>query len=111
MIILSYLPGEPAVAYTAYHPSLIEILTGARDRQLRSAGFFPGSTLPESCGPQCSKGPYRGGKGYRGNPGARRLIGQFGWKNGLHCRRPFSYFPIKTYRTNPEKSLSEALIP
>ncbi|HEY5270070.1 MAG TPA: NrfD/PsrC family molybdoenzyme membrane anchor subunit [Anaerolineales bacterium] len=29
MIILSYLPGEPAVAYTAYRPSLIEILTGA----------------------------------------------------------------------------------
>jgi len=29
MIILSYLPGEPAVAYTAYQPSLIEILSGA----------------------------------------------------------------------------------
>jgi Ni/Fe-hydrogenase subunit HybB-like protein len=29
MIILSYLPGDPAVAYTAYHPSIIEILTGA----------------------------------------------------------------------------------
>jgi len=28
MIILSYLPGEPGVAYTAYHPSLIEYLTG-----------------------------------------------------------------------------------
>lgn len=29
LIILSYLPGEPAVAYTAYRPSLIEFLTGA----------------------------------------------------------------------------------
>jgi Ni/Fe-hydrogenase subunit HybB-like protein len=29
LIILSYLPGEPAVAYTAYSPSLIEFLTGA----------------------------------------------------------------------------------
>jgi Ni/Fe-hydrogenase subunit HybB-like protein len=29
LIILSYLPGEPAVAYTAYHPSLIEFLAGA----------------------------------------------------------------------------------
>jgi Ni/Fe-hydrogenase subunit HybB-like protein len=29
MIILSYLPGEPSVGYTAYSPSLIEILTGA----------------------------------------------------------------------------------
>jgi Ni/Fe-hydrogenase subunit HybB-like protein len=28
MIILSYLPGEPAVSYTAYNPSLIEFLTG-----------------------------------------------------------------------------------
>ncbi len=28
LIILSYLPGEPAVAYTAYHPSLIEFLAG-----------------------------------------------------------------------------------
>jgi Ni/Fe-hydrogenase subunit HybB-like protein len=28
MIILSYLPGDPAVAYTAYRPSLIEIMTG-----------------------------------------------------------------------------------
>jgi Ni/Fe-hydrogenase subunit HybB-like protein len=28
-IILSYLPGEPAIAYTAYHPSLIEFLSGA----------------------------------------------------------------------------------
>ncbi|MCX6037771.1 MAG: polysulfide reductase NrfD [Chloroflexi bacterium] len=28
-IILSYLPGEPAVTYTAYSPSLIEFLTGA----------------------------------------------------------------------------------
>jgi Ni/Fe-hydrogenase subunit HybB-like protein len=29
LIILSYLPGEPAVTYTAYRPSLIEFLTGA----------------------------------------------------------------------------------
>jgi Ni/Fe-hydrogenase subunit HybB-like protein len=29
LIILSYLPGEPAVAYTAYRPSLIEFLAGA----------------------------------------------------------------------------------
>ncbi|MFA5810605.1 MAG: NrfD/PsrC family molybdoenzyme membrane anchor subunit [Thermoleophilia bacterium] len=29
LIILSYLPGEPAVAYTAYRPSLIEFLSGA----------------------------------------------------------------------------------
>jgi len=28
LIILSYLPGEPAVAYTAYRPSLIEFLAG-----------------------------------------------------------------------------------
>jgi Ni/Fe-hydrogenase subunit HybB-like protein len=28
MIILSYLPGDPAIAYTAYRPSLIEIITG-----------------------------------------------------------------------------------
>jgi len=29
LVILSYLPGEPAVAYTAYRPSLIEFLSGA----------------------------------------------------------------------------------
>jgi Ni/Fe-hydrogenase subunit HybB-like protein len=29
LIILSYLPGDPAVAYTVYSPSLIEFLTGA----------------------------------------------------------------------------------
>jgi molybdopterin-containing oxidoreductase family membrane subunit len=29
MIVLSYLPGEPIVAYTHYFPSLIEILSGA----------------------------------------------------------------------------------
>jgi molybdopterin-containing oxidoreductase family membrane subunit len=29
LIILSYLPGEPTVAYTAYRPSLTELLTGA----------------------------------------------------------------------------------
>jgi Ni/Fe-hydrogenase subunit HybB-like protein len=29
MIILSYLPGDPAVSYTAYRPSLIEFLAGA----------------------------------------------------------------------------------
>jgi Ni/Fe-hydrogenase subunit HybB-like protein len=29
MIIISYLPGAPALAYTAYRPSLIEVLTGA----------------------------------------------------------------------------------
>jgi Ni/Fe-hydrogenase subunit HybB-like protein len=29
MIILSYLPGEPSIAYAAYRPSLIEILSGA----------------------------------------------------------------------------------
>jgi Ni/Fe-hydrogenase subunit HybB-like protein len=29
LIFLSYLPGEPAMAYSTYHPSLIEILTGA----------------------------------------------------------------------------------
>jgi Ni/Fe-hydrogenase subunit HybB-like protein len=29
MVILSYLPGEPAVTYTAYRPSLIEFMTGA----------------------------------------------------------------------------------
>jgi Ni/Fe-hydrogenase subunit HybB-like protein len=29
LIILSYLPGEPAVAYTAYRPSLVEFLSGA----------------------------------------------------------------------------------
>jgi Ni/Fe-hydrogenase subunit HybB-like protein len=29
LIVLSYLPGDPAVAYTAYHPSLIEFLAGA----------------------------------------------------------------------------------
>jgi Ni/Fe-hydrogenase subunit HybB-like protein len=29
LIILSYLPGEPAVAYAAYHPSLVEFLAGA----------------------------------------------------------------------------------
>ena len=29
LIILSYLPGEPSVAYTAYRPSLIEFLSGA----------------------------------------------------------------------------------
>jgi Ni/Fe-hydrogenase subunit HybB-like protein len=29
LIILSYLPGEPAVAYAAYRPSLIEFLAGA----------------------------------------------------------------------------------
>lgn len=29
LIILSYLPGEPTVAYTTYYPSLIEILSGA----------------------------------------------------------------------------------
>ena len=28
-IILSYLPGEPAISYSAYHPSLIEFLSGA----------------------------------------------------------------------------------
>jgi len=28
LIVMSYLPGEPMVAYTAYHPSLIEYLTG-----------------------------------------------------------------------------------
>ncbi len=28
-IILSYLPGEPAISYTAYRPSLIEFLAGA----------------------------------------------------------------------------------
>jgi len=29
LVILSYLPGDPSVAYTAYRPALIEILTGA----------------------------------------------------------------------------------
>jgi len=29
LIILSYLPGEPAVTYTAYRPSMIEFLSGA----------------------------------------------------------------------------------
>jgi len=29
LVVLSYFPGEPAVAYTAYHPSLIETLTAA----------------------------------------------------------------------------------
>jgi molybdopterin-containing oxidoreductase family membrane subunit len=29
LIILSYLPGEPSVAYTSYFPSLIEFLSGA----------------------------------------------------------------------------------
>jgi Ni/Fe-hydrogenase subunit HybB-like protein len=29
MIVLSYLPGGPALAYTAYRPSLIEVLSGA----------------------------------------------------------------------------------
>jgi molybdopterin-containing oxidoreductase family membrane subunit len=29
LIILSYLPGEPSVTYTAYRPSLIEFLSGA----------------------------------------------------------------------------------
>jgi Ni/Fe-hydrogenase subunit HybB-like protein len=29
MIVLSYLPGEPSVAYTHYFPSLIEMLSGA----------------------------------------------------------------------------------
>lgn len=29
LIILSYLPGDPAVTYTAYRPSLIEFLAGA----------------------------------------------------------------------------------
>jgi Ni/Fe-hydrogenase subunit HybB-like protein len=29
MIILSYLPGEPVITYTTYHPSIIEIMTGA----------------------------------------------------------------------------------
>jgi molybdopterin-containing oxidoreductase family membrane subunit len=29
LIILSYLPGEPSVAYTTYFPSLIEFLAGA----------------------------------------------------------------------------------
>jgi Ni/Fe-hydrogenase subunit HybB-like protein len=29
LVVLSYLPGEPAVAYTAYHPSLVEALTAA----------------------------------------------------------------------------------
>jgi Ni/Fe-hydrogenase subunit HybB-like protein len=29
MVILSYLPGEPAISYTAYHPSLIEFTAGA----------------------------------------------------------------------------------
>jgi Ni/Fe-hydrogenase subunit HybB-like protein len=29
LVVLSYLPGEPVVAYTSYHPSLIELVTGA----------------------------------------------------------------------------------
>jgi Ni/Fe-hydrogenase subunit HybB-like protein len=29
MIVLSYLPGEPVITYTAYRPSLIELLAGA----------------------------------------------------------------------------------
>jgi Ni/Fe-hydrogenase subunit HybB-like protein len=29
MIVLSYLPGEPSIAYTTYRPSLIEFLAGA----------------------------------------------------------------------------------
>ena len=29
MVILSYLPGEPALTYTSYRPSLIELVTGA----------------------------------------------------------------------------------
>jgi Ni/Fe-hydrogenase subunit HybB-like protein len=29
MIVLSYLPGEPSIAYTTYQPSLIEFLAGA----------------------------------------------------------------------------------
>jgi molybdopterin-containing oxidoreductase family membrane subunit len=29
LIVMSYMPGEPTVAYTAYHPALIEYLTGA----------------------------------------------------------------------------------
>jgi Ni/Fe-hydrogenase subunit HybB-like protein len=28
LIVLSYLPGEPAITYTAYRPSLIEFLAG-----------------------------------------------------------------------------------
>ena len=55
LIYLSYLPGEPAVAYTAYHPSLIEFLAGGRDRQLWPAGIQPGSALPESGGSQRGK--------------------------------------------------------
>jgi Ni/Fe-hydrogenase subunit HybB-like protein len=29
LVVLSYLPGEPSIAYTAYRPSLIEFMTGA----------------------------------------------------------------------------------
>ncbi len=29
LVVLSYLPGEPVVAYTSYRPSLIELVTGA----------------------------------------------------------------------------------
>ena len=28
LVVISYLPGEPAIAYTSYHPSLIEIISG-----------------------------------------------------------------------------------
>jgi Ni/Fe-hydrogenase subunit HybB-like protein len=28
LVVLSYLPGEPAITYTAYHPSIIELLAG-----------------------------------------------------------------------------------
>jgi Ni/Fe-hydrogenase subunit HybB-like protein len=28
LVVISYLPGEPSIAYTSYHPSLVEIVSG-----------------------------------------------------------------------------------
>jgi Ni/Fe-hydrogenase subunit HybB-like protein len=28
LVVISYLPGEPTIAYTSYHPSLVEIISG-----------------------------------------------------------------------------------
>lgn len=29
LVVVSYLPGQPAIGYTSYHPSLVEFITGA----------------------------------------------------------------------------------
>ncbi len=55
LIYLSYLPGEPTVAYAAYSPFANRNPGRRRNRQLWFAGFQPGSPLPESSGSQYGK--------------------------------------------------------